>query len=101
MAISKTSDHIEMKIKMPNPSQEPLAPTKAPYQDLKDMSILCTFKIKMESQNLEYRCIKDQLPYPNEDQDAKSKWGTSSIIQSPKYILVKEMRKIQTEPPVS
>ena len=71
MGKSKTSDYIQIKIKMRNPSQEPPAPTKAPYQDLKDMDVLCTFKIKIESQNLEYRCIKDHQPYPNQDQDAK------------------------------
>ena len=38
-----------MLIKMPNPSQEPPAPTKALNQDLKDMDVLCTFKIKIES----------------------------------------------------
>ena len=27
--------------------------------------------MKKESKNLEYGCIKDQGPYPNEDQDAK------------------------------
>ena len=38
------------KIKMPNPSQEPLASSKAPNKDLKDMDVICTFKIQMESQ---------------------------------------------------
>ena len=58
--IKMTSDHIQIKIKMPNPSQETSAPTKAPNQDLKDMDVLFTFKIKKERQNLEHRCIKDQ-----------------------------------------
>ena len=60
MGISKTSDHIQIKIKTPNPSQEPPAPSKAPNEDLKDMDVLCTFKIKIENQNLEHRCSKDQ-----------------------------------------
>ena len=51
---SKTSDPIQIKIKMPNPSQEPQASSEAPYEDLKDMGVLCTFKIEKESQNLEY-----------------------------------------------
>ena len=59
MGVSKTSDHIKIKIKMSNPSQEPPAPTKATDQDLKDWDGLCTFKMKMESQNFEYWCIKD------------------------------------------
>ena len=60
MVVSKTSDHIQIKIKIPNPSQEPLTSSKAPNDNLEDMDVLCTFKIKIESQNLGYRCIKDQ-----------------------------------------
>ena len=71
MGASQISDHIQIKIKMPNTSQEPPAPIKTSYEDLKDMDVLCTFKIKIESKNLEYRCIQDQWPYPNQDQDAK------------------------------
>ena len=48
--MSKTGDHIEIKIKMPNPSQEPPAPSKAPNEDLKDINVICTFKIKIQSQ---------------------------------------------------
>ena len=40
-------------INIPNPSQEPPATSKSPSQDLKDIDALCTFKIKIESQNLE------------------------------------------------
>ena len=57
---TKTNDHIIINIRVQKPSQEPLASSKAPNQDLKDMDVLCTFKIKIESQNLEYRCIKYQ-----------------------------------------
>ena len=82
MGVSKTSDHIQMKIKMQNPSQEPLTSSKAPNQDLKDMDVLFTFKMEIDSQNSEYGCIKDLWPYLNHDQDAKAKSGTSSIFQS-------------------
>ena len=58
--LPKASDHIEIKMKMPNPSQEPPAFSKTPNEDLKDMDVLCTFKIKKESQNLDHGCIKDQ-----------------------------------------
>ena len=44
MGISKTSDYIKVKIKMPNPSLEPPVPYKAPNQDLKDMDVLYTLK---------------------------------------------------------
>ena len=60
-----------MKIKMPNPSQEPPASFKALNEDLKVIDVLCTLKIKIESQNLDHDCIKDNWPYQNEDQDAK------------------------------
>ena len=71
--MSKTSDHIQIKnkMKMTNPNQEPPPSSKAPNDDLKDMDVLCTFKIKIESHNLENGCIKDQWPYPNQDKDAK------------------------------
>ena len=84
MGVSKTSDHIQIKIKMPNPSQEPPASSKARNEDLKDMYVLCTFKIKRESQNLNHGCVKDQWPHSNQDQDAKPQSGTSSVLQSPK-----------------
>ena len=42
-----------MKINMPTPRQEPLASSKSPNEDLKDIHMLCTFKIKIESQNME------------------------------------------------
>ena len=49
-----------------------------------DMDALCTFEIKIESQNSEKVCIKDQCPYPNQDKDAKTLSGTSSPHQSSK-----------------
>ena len=60
MGEPKTSDHIQIKTMGTNPSQEPLAPTKALYQDLKKMHVSFAFKIKLKSQNLERRGIKDQ-----------------------------------------
>ena len=49
---------------MPNPSQEPPVTSKAPNDDSNDMDVLCTFKIKIESQNLGHGCTKDQWPNP-------------------------------------
>ena len=51
MAVQKTIDHIQIKVQMPNPSQEPPASSKAPNQDLNDINVLCTFNIKIGSQN--------------------------------------------------
>ena len=58
MSVSNTNDHI--KIKIPNPSIEPPASSKGPNQDTKDMDVICTIKIKIESQNFEHGFIKDQ-----------------------------------------
>ena len=69
---------------MPNPNQEPPDPTKAPNQDFKDMDVLCTFKIKIGSQDLEHGSNRNQWPYSNQDQDTKPQSRTSSILQSPK-----------------
>ena len=63
--VSKTSYHIQIKIKMPSPSLEPPASFEAPNEDLNDMDVLCTFKIKIESHNSDHGCVKDQWPYPN------------------------------------
>ena len=73
MGVSKISDPIQIKINMQNPSQEPLKTSNAPNQDLKDIDVLCTLKIKIESQNLEPDLIKHHLPYKNQDQNAKPK----------------------------
>ena len=45
--------------KCQNHSQNPLASSKTPNQDLKKND-LCTFKIKLESQILNHWCTKDQ-----------------------------------------
>ena len=84
MGVSKTRDPIQNKINMPNPSQEPSASSKAPNYDLKEMDFVFAFKIKIESQNLDHGYLKDQQPYPNQVQDAKSQSGTSRILQGPK-----------------
>ena len=84
MVVPKTSDRIQINIRMPNPSQGPPASSKAPNDDLKDMDVLCTFKIKIESQKSEHGCTKAQLPYPNQVKDMKTQSGTSSLLQSSK-----------------
>ena len=53
-------DHIQFNVKRQNSSQEPPASFKAPHEDLKDMDVLCTFKMKIESKNLDHGYIKDQ-----------------------------------------
>ena len=72
MGVSKTSDYIKIKIMIPKLSQEPSASAKATNQNLKDMDILFTFKMKIESWKSEYECtkindhiqIKIKLPIP-------------------------------------
>ena len=49
MGVLKTSNNIQIKIKMPNPSQEPPASFNAPNEGLKDLEVFCTFKIKIKS----------------------------------------------------
>ena len=79
MGISKTSDHIKIKIKMQNPSQEPPASSKAPYEDFKNMYVLCTFKVKIErkiwiigiSKTNDHIQIKIKMPNPSLEQDLK------------------------------
>ena len=59
MDVSKTKDHIKVKIKITIPREEPPASIKTTNQDFKDMSALCTFKIKIRSQNLDHGCMKN------------------------------------------
>ena len=48
MVVSKTSDHTKIKIKMPNPSQEPPGSSEAQKQDLKDIDIrVCILKMDL------------------------------------------------------
>ena len=75
--VLKTSDYVQISI---NPNQESLASSKAPDRDSKEMIIVWTLKIKIESLNFENECIKDQWPYQNQDQPNS---GIFSILQSP------------------
>ena len=54
----KTIDHIQIKIKMSNPSEEPSASSKVLNQDLNDMDVLFTFKIEIKMQNPNLRQTK-------------------------------------------
>ena len=84
MGKAKTSDHIQIDIRMLNPGQEHPLSSKAPNQDSKEMDVLCTLKIKIEGQNSEQMCIKHPCPYPNKDQDAEPQSRPSSIIKGPR-----------------
>ena len=70
MGVSMTNGHFQIKIKMPNLSQEPPVSLTASNKDSKDMDVLCTIKIKIKSQIFKHSCIKDQWPYPNDNLDA-------------------------------
>ena len=60
MGVAKTSDHIQININVPDPSQETPGFYKVPNQDLKDMDVLCTFKIMIKGHNLDHGFIRDQ-----------------------------------------
>ena len=100
MGISKTSDHIQIKIKMPNPSQEPAAFSKgedAKYKqwissilqsqnkDLGGMEVFCIFKImkakiwnKGSSSTSDQIMIKKLTPKPKLELGLKLKKQSSS-----------------------
>ena len=50
MGVPKTINPIQIKIEMPNSSQETPASFKAQNEDLKDIDVLCDFKINKVSQ---------------------------------------------------
>ena len=70
---------------MPIPCQESPVSSEAPKQDLKDIDVLCTLKIKLESQNLKQDVskgidhieIKIKMPNPIQEYPAfpsKTQW---------------------------
>ena len=91
----KVRDHIQIKIKMPNPSQEPPLSPKAPNEGLKDMDVLCTLKIKIESPNLDQGYIKAHWPYPNQEKDAKTFQEPPASSKAPKKDF-KDMQVLRT-----
>ena len=80
MGVSKIIDYIQIKIKMPNPSQEHPTSSKAPNQKSKSLGIFVTFNIEIESQISQQGFIKGTWTYSNPDQDAKPKSETSTIL---------------------
>ena len=72
MDVSNTSEHIQIEIKMPNPIQEPPPSSKAPNEDLKDMDVLCTFKINVDNQNSEHGWL-----YANQVKESQTLSATS------------------------
>ena len=79
MGVSKTNDHIQIKIKIPNPSQEPGASSKTPNQDMKDMDVLWTFIVKREIQKKQNMGvwktvdhIQIKIKTPNPEQEPQS-----------------------------
>ena len=76
MGISKNSDHIQLKIKMPTPVRNLQCPPK-PQSRLKGHT--CSWHL--QKQDREHRCVKDQYQYSNQYRYAKLQWETSSILQ--------------------
>ena len=84
MVVSNIIDYIQIKINIVNPSQEPLTSSNAPNLNLKEIHVLCSFKVR---HNLELELIKDRVPYTNQYHDAKTQSGASSIRHSPLFVL--------------
>ena len=85
IGVSKTSHHIKIKIKMPNPSQKLLASSKSQNEDLEDSNVCCTFKIKRKRVKIWIMGVSVQWPHLNKNQDAKPQSGNFSILQSSKW----------------
>ena len=70
---------------MPNPSQEPLASSKAQNQDLKDMDVLSSFKNKIESK------VRN-LGLPKTSDHIKSISGWKTPVRNLQYLLKPKIR---------
>ena len=85
MGISKTSDHIQIKIRLPHSSEEPPASSKDPNDDLIDMDVLCIFKIKLETWYLEHSPSKTRdhtqmkINMPNHNQEPPASLKASYV----------------------
>ena len=75
MGVPKTSDHIQINIRMQNPSQEPPVSSKAPNQDLNKMDVLCNFKIENLgiAKASDHIQIKIKMPNLSQEPPASSK----------------------------
>ena len=67
----KVSDCILIKIEIPNASQKAPQSSKSPNHDVIDKEVLCTFQIKIKSNNFDNECIKDQCLYQNQYHNTK------------------------------
>ena len=53
-----------------------------PNWDMKDMEVLCTFKINVDSQKSDHGYIKDKWLYPKQDLDSQHQSWTSSFLEN-------------------
>ena len=81
MGVSKTRDHIQIKITIPNPYNV----FQCPKVGLNGLECSLHLQYQDREPKSDHGCIKDHWPYPNDNKDAKPQSGPSSILQSPKW----------------
>ena len=74
MGKSKTSDNIQIKIKITNLSQEPPVSSKGQIQGYKT-DIFYSFKICLDSQNSEHIWVIFKMPNPQQEPETFSTKG--------------------------
>ena len=82
MGASKISDHIQINMKMPKPSQEPPAFYKAPNEDSKGCGCSLHLQNKDREQKFGSWVCQQPVTISKKDQDAKPQLGTCSPNQS-------------------
>ena len=80
MGVLNISDHIRIKIKIPNPSQESPVSSQPKIRTERTWMFSASSKSRY-IQNSVHGCTKVQWPYKIQDQGAKPESGTSSILQ--------------------
>ena len=70
------------QIKDAEPQSETYSFLQSLYKNLKDMEVLYTFKINLNSQNSDHGCIKEQWPYSNQDPNIKPESGSLDFIKN-------------------
>ena len=95
MGISKTNDHIQIKIKMPKPSQEPPASFKASNEDLKDLDLFEPSKPRLRAKFWHMGVsttgdhIKNKIKIPNPSQEHPG--SSKALNQDIKKIYIREL----------
>ena len=92
---NKVPDHVQGKISMPNPSQEPPTSFTAPNKDLKGMDVLSTFNNMDVSKISNHIQIRIKMPNPHQEPPVSTEAPDQDLKEN--YILCTFKIKIESQ----